>query len=347
VDCKACLSIFQGIGEAFNMPVETDELLKLIAKTLVEQFGLKGCTIRLLSRDSRVLELVASYGLSEKFLAKGPVDAERSVAEALQGKMVHIADCASDPRVPNPQAYTDEGIVSVLTIPLASRGQVIGTLRLGASDARTFSQQDLEILGVAAAFCTSAIIHSMFHEILRHVTETIRSSLDLGQRLSSIAEVVTMELRARGCTIQLADSAGEKLQLRAAFGLSEQYLDTVVTDPRAGAMAEALRGECSLILDASSDPRIKHQAAVVDEGIGSILYVPLTVRDRTIGVLRLYTHRPYQFSDDELYLMRTIGSECALAIQNAQMYAAIKGRYEDLVEDFHRWFDHSVYPSVG
>ena len=112
-------------------------------------------------------------------------------------------------------------------------------------------------------------------------------------------------------------------------------------------MAEALAARACLILDARSDPRIKHHAAVVEEGIGSILYVPLTVRDRTIGVLRLYTHRPYEFSEDELFLMRAIGSECALAIQNAQMYAAIKGRYEDLVDDFHRWFDHTAYPTVG
>ena len=155
---------------------------------------------------------------------------------------------------------------------------------------------------------------------------------------------MTNELRAKGCTIQLVDSTGKRLELRAGYGLSDAYLRGVIADPTAGAVSEALAGQCALILHARSDPRIKHHSEVAQEGIGSILYVPLTVRGRTIGVLRLYTHRPYEFSDDELDLMRAIGSECALAIQNAQMHATIKARYEDLVEDFHRWFDHYSYP---
>jgi GAF domain-containing protein len=346
MECRECLGIFQRIGGAFNSPVETDELLELIARTLVEEFGLKGCTIRLLSRDDALLELVAAHGLSERFLAKGPVEADRGLREALDGKIVHVANCAEDSRVPNPQPYIDEGIVSVTTVPLASRGQVIGAIRLGTPTERRFSDQELKIIEVVASFCASAIIHSMFHQIVRRVTETIRSSLDLDERLRGTTRMVTGELRAKGCTIQLVDATGERLELRAAYGLSDAYLRTVVADPRSGAVAEALSGECALILDARQDPRIKYPHEIEREGIGSILYVPLTVRGKTIGVLRLYTHRPYEFSDDELHLMRAIGSECALAIQNAQMYAAVKSRYQDLVEDFHRWFDHLAYPAV-
>jgi len=347
LECRQCLKVFKDIGDAFNRPVDTATLLELIARTLVEQFALKGCTIRLLSRDNRMLDLAASYGLSRAFLAKGPVDAERSVAAALRGETVYIADCADDPRIPDPRPYVEEGLVSILTVPLASRGQVIGALRLGTPERRTFSEADLEVLGVAADFCASAVLHSMFHEILHRVSETIRSSLDLDARLRAIATVVTGELRARGCTIQLVGRHGDGLQLRASYGLSDAYVESVVADPAAGAVEEALRGECVLILDAANDPRIRHRDAVVREGIGSILYVPLTVRDRTIGVLRLYTVRRYEFSDHETLLLRAIGSECALAIQNAQMYDAVKGRYQDLVEDFHRWFDHTAYPPVA
>ena len=64
------------------------------------------------------MDEVASFGLSQRFLQKGPVDAERSVAEALEDTIVMIADCRTDPRVRYPAAHSEEGIVSMLTVPL-------------------------------------------------------------------------------------------------------------------------------------------------------------------------------------------------------------------------------------
>ena len=66
-------------------------------------------------------------------------------------------------------------------------------------------------------------------------------------------------------------------------------------------------------------------------------------------MLGLYTHHPYQFSEDELFFLRSIGDQCALAIRNAQMYATIKNRYENLTEEFQMWFDprNPQGPNVG
>ena len=44
--------------------------------------------------------------------------------------------------------------------------------------------------------------------------------------------------------------------------------------------------------------------------------------------------------------MEAIGGQCALAIRNAQMYAAIKRRYDSVVDEFHQWFEHYyTYPT--
>ena len=102
----------------------------------------------------------------------------------------------------------------------------------------------------------------------------------------------------------------------------------------------ALDGTCVAIPDAKSDPRIPWTGEVVQEGFSSMLYVPLVIRQQTIGTLCLVTHHPYDFSDEEIYLMMAIAEQCALAIRNAQMYASIKRRYENVVDDFQLWFEH-------
>jgi GAF domain-containing protein len=345
MQCSQCRNVFQAIGDCFNKQAEVKETLEAAAQALVGEFNLKACHFRLLSRDLRILEDVASYGLSEKFLAKGPVDAEKSVAEALEGHVVMIDDCASDPRIQYPTEFAEEGIVSLLTIPLETRGQVIGVMRLSTPERRVFTVDELAFFSVAALFCTSAVVHAMFHQILEHVTDTIRSSLDLEEVLNSIAKVVVEDLRSKGCTIRLLDSSGESLDLCAAYGLSARYLEKASADPGQGVW-KAMEGRCVSILDARTDDRVRHHEEVIHEKIGSMLFVPLMIRNKAIGVLSVYTHRQYQFSEDEIELMEAIGGQCALAIRNAQMYAAIKRRYDSVVDEFHQWFEHYyTYPT--
>lgn len=346
MQCIHCRNVFQEIGDAFNSPIGTDGILKRAATVLVDQFNLKGCHFRLLSRDQRVLEHVASVGLSEAFLAKGPVDAEKSAAEALEGRVVTIADCASDPRIQYPQEHVEEGIVSQVTVPLSTRGQVIGVMRLSSSERREFSEEEIDFFKVAALFCASAVAHAMFHRILEHVTESIRTSLDLNEVLEGIARVVAEDLRAKGCTIQLFDEKGDLLELRASYGMSSRF-NTAVAGIASSAAEEAFReGQCVPILDARSDPRIPYSREAEDEGFSSMLFVPLVCRDQVVGLLVLFTHHRYEFSGDEIYLMRAIGEQAALAIRNAQMYAAVKNRYNTVVDDFQQWFEHyCVYPT--
>jgi GAF domain-containing protein len=128
-----------------------------------------------------MLEHVASFGLSKKFLDKGPVDAEKSVAEALEGRLVMVEDCANDPRIQFPKEHVNEGIVSLLTVPLSARGNVIGVMRLSTDTKREFSEQELTSIKTLASFSTSAIAHSMFHDILGNVAAAARSSLDLNE----------------------------------------------------------------------------------------------------------------------------------------------------------------------
>ena len=198
MDCQDCLSFFETVGNAFNSPIDTNELLQLITDTLVKRFKVDGCAIWLLSRDRRTLDDVASSGLSQKFKSKGPIDSERSVAEALDGKIVSITDCPNDPRIQYKAAFAEEGILSLLAVPLAARGQVIGVLRLYAKRRVEFPQSEKDVFKVAASFCACAVLHSMFQKILHDVSGTVRSSLVLDEVLQGIVKVITEDLRAKG-----------------------------------------------------------------------------------------------------------------------------------------------------
>lgn len=341
VQCSQCRNVFRVIGDALNSKLEVQHMLELAAAALAEQFELKAVHFRLLSRDQRTLDHIASHGLSQAFLDKGPVDAERSIAEAMRGEVVLVTDCANDPRVQYPQRCVEEGIRSILTVPLETRGQVIGVMRLFTAEAREFGKDEVELFEVAASFCSSAIVDCMFHRILRHVTEEVRSTLELAEVLGNIARVVCEDLRARGCTIHLVDDTSSALEVRAANGLSEPFVARLVEAFTKDVADRVLAGDPVAILDARSDGWVKFPELMAAEGVSSILLVPLLSRGRVTGVLSVFTHKHYEFSEDEKQLMAAIGEQCSLAIDNAKMFAALKKRYESLVDEFQLWFEHA------
>ena len=77
------------------------------------------------------------------------------------------------------------------------------------------------------------------------------------------------------------------------------------------------------------------------EGIASLLSVPLLIHGRSVGVLRVYTHKPYEFSADEISLIKMVAEQCALLIHSARLYSFVKEKHDTLMVDFQNWFDWS------
>jgi GAF domain-containing protein len=130
--------------------------------------NLKAATIRLLDESGQKLELVAAYGLSERYLERGPVDLEENVKEALQSKPVAIYDVATDQRVHYQKEAMEEGIKSMLTLPIIARGKVIGVLRLLTDEYRHFSDEDVAFSASLGEVCGTAIENARMYEQLRN-----------------------------------------------------------------------------------------------------------------------------------------------------------------------------------
>ena len=126
----------------------------------------------------------------------------------------------------------------------------------------------------------------------------------------------------KGCTIRLLDPGKGHLELMAASGLSRKYLDRGSIDDELGTH-HALKGEPVVIYDATTDPRIRYQKEAAQEGIAGILAVPIVVKKRIIGVLRLLTASRQDFSDAEINFAMAVAEQGGIAIQNSISYNKI------------------------
>jgi signal transduction protein with GAF and PtsI domain len=333
-----CLRVFHTIADTLNSPLETAEMLRSVSKSIVDNLSVKGCEFFLLSRDQRQLENIAFFDLNEKSVISGPLNVAGVLEEVLHGDTVSVGDCGGDPRVCHLRAYADEGVKSLLLVPLKTRNQVIGSMHITTAEKRSFTSDEVTVIHTLAALCTSVILRAMFQSVLHHVSETVPLHLDIKDVLNQIVKVIAEDLRAKGCLIRLLDPDTGRLELWASYGLSQAYLDKGPVD--AGrAKAETLEGRCVAVYDATEYLQYPEEAR--REGIASLLSVPLLLHGHSIGVLRIYTRKPYEFSADEISLIRMVGEQCALLIHSARLYSLIKERYDTLIVDFHNWFDWS------
>jgi len=197
--------------------------------------------------------------------------------------------------------------------------------------------------GIIAALLTSVMI-LLFLGSWRS-TVIIAVSIPLSV-LGAIVHVVCQDLRAKGCAVQLLDAQAKLTGTREAFGLSDAFLARFFAtfDEDLG-RAQALAGGCVPILEVQRDPGVPYRDAAAREKVGSVLHVPLGLAEHVVGVASVFTYRPYEFSEDELFLMATIGEQCALAVRNAQAYGELRREYQGLVDDFQKWFGESqTYP---
>jgi GAF domain-containing protein len=120
---------------------------------------------------------VAHFGLSDRYVNKGPVEADKSISEAMTGKAVIIYDAVSDPRTPYPQALAEEGINSITSIPILLKGNVIGVLRLYSSQPRSFSEEEIMFMTSLAEQAALALENARMYQKLKKEHEELMGDL--------------------------------------------------------------------------------------------------------------------------------------------------------------------------
>jgi signal transduction histidine kinase len=131
------------IAAAVNSVRIPEGVLDSMAKTVSEALEAKGFSIMLLSADRKALLHTAAYGLSDGYVRKGQVSADKSIADALEGKPVAILNAAEDERVQYREQAKQEGIASMLSAPMLFKGDVVGVVRVYTAKQHYFTRSEI------------------------------------------------------------------------------------------------------------------------------------------------------------------------------------------------------------
>lgn len=143
-------ALFLELSSAINSSIDIKDVLKSMTEKTTKAMDMKGASIRLLDEESNTLNVVASYGLSDEFLSKGAVIAEKSLVEALQGKTIVVDDLSKDDTLQYPKETKAEGILSMVTVPIQFKEKSIGVMRLYGDCVRKYSKDFIDVVQALA-----------------------------------------------------------------------------------------------------------------------------------------------------------------------------------------------------
>ncbi len=143
-----------------------------IAKSTAKALQANGCRILSLNSQKEYLITVGTYGLSDLYLKKGPLNARKSLPDILEGKMVFIADATKDERVQYPEIALAQGISSIIGVPVLGKGEAIGEIRIYTHEPRQFSEADKSFLHSVADMCSVVFERVELHQLLERDHKT-------------------------------------------------------------------------------------------------------------------------------------------------------------------------------
>ncbi len=196
-DVAPHLRIVQAIAEAASAGLEVDHTLAIALDALTHVTGHELSSLHLLSDDGRTLVLRGERGLSP---ALRDVNQALPVGEGLIGKVAatgearNVVDASADPDLlpAARDAVVAAGIGAFMSMPIKSRGRVLGTVSLGRRSRRTFTPGEMAVVEASANQLGLALENARLAAEARQrlaALKTAEAQLAATARLSTIGQL--------------------------------------------------------------------------------------------------------------------------------------------------------------
>lgn len=161
------------------------------------------------------------------------------------------------------------------------------------------------------------------YQTLQNISDIIGSAKDMVSVAKRTVTALTETLGIKGAAVMILDRRSKELQIAASHGLSAFYLNKGPLSATKSIAASITEGPVA-IYDIRDDPRLQYPEEANREGIESMVSLPMVLRGKPLGVLRVYTSEPWEFSMQDLTFLQAIATILALVLENLRVTGAYK-----------------------
>ena len=229
-----------------------------------------------------------------------------------------------------PQAYPIRSLLETTSGQAEAQG-----VRLNIADDVVFwditvnSQQDGNVLLIVNDVTEQYLANQLLERRVSDRTRKLSALYDVMEvaaQLLPLKEILVESLRrvmsavhASGGAIQIFDDASETLHLAAHAGIGEDVIARLsVTAGGSGLSGWTAENDATLVLaDLNKDKRTSQ--VLRESDLTVYVGVPMTARQRVVGVLNVFRESRRPFSPEDISLLTSVGDQIAIAVENAQL----------------------------
>ena len=323
------LERLQAVTDVALSHLDLDALLGELLVRVREILEADTCAVLMLDPETDELVARAAIGIEEEVEAgvRIPVGGGFAGRVAATRQPVFLPD-VDHADVLNPILH-EKGIKSLLGVPLLRGESVIGVLHVGSLTYRTFTDEDTQLLQLAADRVARAIEHARAFgsersararlERVQSVTDVALSHLDLDALLAELLVRVREILEADTCAVLMLDPETNELVARAAIGIEEE-VDRGVRIPVGRGFAGRVASTSSPVFLPDVDHADVLNPILREKGIKSLLGVPLLLAGEVVGVLHVGTLDYRTFTEEETHLLELAADRVSRAIDHARAF---------------------------
>jgi len=165
------------ISRAITSDLYLDDILGLIVSVTAQVMGSNICSLMLLNEKNNKLEIRATQSVSEEYNKKPPLVLGEGVAgkAAKLNQAIVLKDVTKEKEYKYHDVAKKENLRSLLCVPLALKGKVIGVINCYTSTPHKFSQLEIEILTSIANQAAVAIENTELMVKSRIIQEELES----------------------------------------------------------------------------------------------------------------------------------------------------------------------------
>jgi nitrate/nitrite-specific signal transduction histidine kinase len=327
------LAALNAIATVVSRSLDLEEILNDALDKMLEVMEIEAGGVYLLDEETEMLGVATYRGFDPQFVAE--ID-KLKVGEGFSGRVADsgqplvVKDVSLDPRLTR-TAVREERLHSLASVPLRSRGKVLGTLFAVTRGYREFTDQDVQLLTSIGHQIGVAIENAHLFEAEQRRAEQFRVISEVGRRITSILDIDEVLVQVARLIHQTFDyyhvgiAVREEDQVVYKVGAGELWDDPqfqfqparlkVGQEGVAGWVAAM--GEPLLVPDVSQDPRYVWMRGSKTR---SELAVPIEVKGEIVGVLDVQSDRLNAFDESDLVVLQSLAHQTAIAVQNAQLY---------------------------
>lgn len=179
------------ISKAITSELYLDDILKLIINVTAEVMGSHTCSLMLIDEKDKKLVIRATQSISEEYNKKPPLRLGEGIAGrvATENRPMICRDVIGEKEYKYRDIAKKEGLRSLLCVPLAVKGRVIGVINCYTSSPHDFNETEIEILTSIANQAAVAIENT---ELLVK-SQVIREELETRKKIERAKGIIMKE----------------------------------------------------------------------------------------------------------------------------------------------------------